>query len=304
MATFGYTTIGASSSGLLGDRKKGYRFQCAENGTATSLSWYGKANSGTISVRLGIYSDNGGAPNALLGYTSEITNVGTTPQWWTANLVSSVSLQANTWYWLCFIVSGASGYYYDTGTANYGAYNSDAYSDGFANPFGTPTYDNKELSIYCTYTPGGGQAYEVYVDAISQGLSTPACQTDYGIAKGASVSSQVDKMSEMTFNLSLDAVIRTLADVLVERISGQLYEIFEDAVSIAQSAFRMESVLNIDEDATQLVSAIAAIESMFNISSDAVVRVLAEVSVVKGGEVRVTRLFLVLGDLAIQLTGE
>jgi hypothetical protein len=43
---------------------------------------------------------------------------------------------------------------------------------------------------------------------------------------------------------------------------------------------------------------------VFGISSDAVVRVVAEVSVAKEGEVKVTRLFLVLGDLAVQLTGD
>jgi hypothetical protein len=43
------------------------------------------------------------------------------------------------------------------------------------------------------------------------------------------------------------------------------------------------------------------IQSTFSLSPDAVVKVLAEVSVVKEGEVKVTKLFFILGNLAIQI---
>jgi hypothetical protein len=75
-------------------------------------------------------------------------------------------------------------------------------------------------------------------------------------------------------------------------------------VTTAQAVFSCESAFNIGNDAMVVAVSVPLIESVFGISSDAVVRVVAEVSVAKEGEVKVTRLFLVLGDLAVQLTGD
>jgi hypothetical protein len=150
---------------------------------------------------------------------------------------------------------------------------------------------------------GGGQTYNVYVDTISQSLSTPAYQTDYSIVKEASVSSQADKTPETAFSVRQDAITQALASVIVEVVSGVI-EIFKDAVTTAQAVFSCESAFNIGNDAMVVAVSVPLIESVFGISSDAVVRVVAEVSVAKEGEVKVTRLFLVLGDLAVQLTGD
>jgi len=65
-----------------------------------------------------------------------------------------------------------------------------------------------------------------------------------------------------------------------------------------------ETVFNVVDAAVVSVVSMPWVQSMFNVGSDAVLRVVAEVGVVKEGEVKVTRVFLVLGDLAIQLTGD
>jgi hypothetical protein len=81
-------------------------------------------------------------------------------------------------------------------------------------------------------------------------------------------------------------------------------ETFKIAIAIAQAVFNCESAFNISNDAVIVAVSPSLIESVFGICSDAVVRVLAEVNVAKEGEVKVTRLFLVLGDLAVQLNGD
>jgi len=149
MGTFGYSEIGGLYSNINPDYKSASRFQCLEYGQAISLTWYGrKFASGTSQIRLGIYSDNNGEPDVLLGYTHEIT-INDVEQWWTENLVSPVSLTAGAWYWLAVICNNYTRYYYALGE---GCRNADAYSDGFSDPFGFAITNSVKMSIYCTYT--------------------------------------------------------------------------------------------------------------------------------------------------------
>jgi hypothetical protein len=168
---------------------------------------------------------------------------------------------------------------------------------------------------------GGGQLFEIYADAIAKSLGSVAEECTFNIAEDAAVKSQADKLPETTFTISLDSItkalatanfelsiqveaaINALADAVVENISGAVYEIFNDAISTGQAAFTVESTLNIGKDATQLATAIANIESIFNLSPEAAVKVLAQVEVLKEGEIKVARLFLILGNLAIQIQG-
>jgi len=50
-------------------------------------------------------------------------------------------------------------------------------------------------------------------------------------------------------------------------------------------------------------TATSLVQSEFNINPEAAVYVLAEFAVLKPTEAKVTRLFLILGDLAIQIQG-
>ncbi|MGC8895646.1 MAG: hypothetical protein ACP5LB_02605 [Candidatus Bathyarchaeia archaeon] len=129
----------------------------------------------------------------------------------------------------------------------------------------------------------GGQVYEIYVDAVSQSLATPVSETTYNIVKDAVAASQSVTAQESNFNINQNAVTQPLADVLVELIHAGIYEIYVDAAVQATAA--------------------SLIQSEFGISPEAAVHVLAEVAVLKPAEVKVTRLFLILGDLAIQIQG-
>ncbi|MEM3699855.1 MAG: DUF2341 domain-containing protein [Candidatus Bathyarchaeia archaeon] len=186
----------------------------------------------------------------------------------------------------------------------------------------------------------GGQTYEIYVNAVSQSLTTPAYEATYNIMKNADVSSQSLTTSETTFNISKDAIVNVLADMLVEVVTGVI-EIFKEALTTAQTLCQTETAFNISRDAlahalTQTLfelgvakevvvkasttnafevaftlpldaivkaDALSILESTFRISQEASIKVFAEVAVLKPTEVKITRLFLVLGDLAIQIQG-
>lgn len=225
------------------------------------------------------------------------------------------------------------------------------------------SYDNSPSQapkLYIEWTSGGGQTYEINVDAVVKASAEKSLQTTFNIAKDAAVASQAVEASESTFNVSEEAIVKALATVTIE----QLKEIFKDAVVQAQASFALESTFNVNKDAISEASATIStetifnvvkdaivkasaspqllgvypinidavvnasatpslqqtlgitkdavvvavstplIQSTFNISPEALVKVLAEVTVVKEGEVKVKRLFLIVGNIAIQLTGD
>lgn len=128
----------------------------------------------------------------------------------------------------------------------------------------------------------GGQLFEISVDAVCQTSALLQTQATFNVAKDAAVAGQGLRVSEVAFGLLKDAGVTALAGALVEAVAGVI-EIFVDAVAGA--------------------GALCMLESTFNVSPEAAVKVAAEVSVYKPAEVRVAKLFLVLGDLAIQIQG-
>lgn len=187
----------------------------------------------------------------------------------------------------------------------------------------------------------GGQVYEIFVNAASQSLATPAYETTYGIMKDASVASQSLTVSGTTFNIAKDAIVNTLTDMLVEVVKG-IIEIFKEAVTMAEAFCQTETAFNISQDTiTQTLTqtlfelgiakdavvkastssiyevtftlpldavvktdVLSTLESNFRISQEATIKVLAEVAIIKPTEVKITRLFIVMGDLAIQIQGD
>lgn len=136
---------------------------------------------------------------------------------------------------------------------------------------------------------------------------------------------------EVLLNAFVDEFGRRRTDGLLEDgtrafvvSGGQVFEVFAEAASGAVSAclpqcvFGVEagaavsptsvqtsrSAFNVDVNAVAGASSGDAVQSVFRLDRAAAVGALAGVAVAKAGEVRVTRLFLVLGDLAIQLTGD
>lgn len=154
MSTFGKTDVGANTANYVtGNYKQGSRYQLTEDGDVTKITLRCKyKQTGACNVKCAIYSDSGGAPDALQG-ESQVVSVDDTWAWRDFTFASPISLSAG-YYWLCLL--GVDDVYiaWDTGYTNQAAWNADAYADGFSDPFGTPGYVDREISIYATYTVG------------------------------------------------------------------------------------------------------------------------------------------------------
>lgn len=149
--TFGYTTVGGSTQGLVANKKRSSQDTLSENGDVTNISVYGYTFAGTIDARTGIYDINVN-PDALQ-VTSNPLQWTTTPRWVNYS-VTSTSLSADD-YWLTYQVSGTGQTKYDAG-GNMTQIN-DTYADGLSDPYGSPLDGtwNRRTSIYANYTVSG-----------------------------------------------------------------------------------------------------------------------------------------------------
>ncbi len=148
--TFGFEGIGGSTDNEANGLMVGCKYTTSEAGSATTISAY--TDSGAH-IKAALYSDNAGAPNALLASSSEITGAGSAS--WN-DLTIAYDFLGSTPYWLVTIWDGTYRIYYDSGTTNQAAWTYQAYASGFPNPFGSPNYLAWKISIHCDYTTGGG----------------------------------------------------------------------------------------------------------------------------------------------------
>jgi hypothetical protein len=103
-----------------------------------------------------------------------------------------------------------------------------------------------------------------------------------------------------------ETVYELVNDVLLGVVGGASVEvgIFKDAL-VRASALHGLAVFFCGSSKSVVVGAFcdAGLRGGFLLREGAEVRIFAEASVSKGGEVRVTGVFLVLGSLAVRLTG-
>jgi DNA-binding beta-propeller fold protein YncE len=136
-----------------------------------------------------IYSDNAGKPEALLGVSEQLTFKSTNAAGWYALPFAAPVKLAPGNYWLG-VITGATqkvtGFRYTSVTGSRD-YNANAYGSGPTNPFGTPTTDAEQVSLYATYTP-------------SQGGSEPPTQP-----KGLSAHASSPTEIELSWSASSDA---------------------------------------------------------------------------------------------------
>jgi hypothetical protein len=103
-----------------------------------------------------IYADASSAPGALLGVSEQLTFKSTNAAGWYDLVFSTpVKLAAGN-YWIGVITgatAGVAGFRY-TSVAGSRDYNANTYASGPTNPFGTPTIDTEQQSLYATYTSG------------------------------------------------------------------------------------------------------------------------------------------------------
>lgn len=163
MATFGKTTNGADQSQSSTDRKKVSSAVPASSGTATSITIRGRITAENTVIKGVIYSDNAGAPDALLAVSDEITVNSTTEQDWTGALSGGqqIAITSGTTYWIGWHQKDPGSGFFEIsrdGTAGLSQTNTDSYTDGPTNPFGVPTAEAGPVDVYVTYTEatGGG----------------------------------------------------------------------------------------------------------------------------------------------------
>jgi hypothetical protein len=119
-----------------------------EAGQIQSISVYHNAGSGN--VILGVYSDAGGKPSALLGVTPS-TAVRTTAGWQTVTLTTPVSVTSGQKVWLAWVFQNPP-YTRFVSTSTPSSITSDyTWSTGIPPTFGTSYNATIKWSVYCTY---------------------------------------------------------------------------------------------------------------------------------------------------------
>lgn len=159
MPTFGNTAIGIAGTGQYGYPEiDSFRHQLTEAGTVVSLSIYCRAYdaSDTAKLQLGIYAeDEDQYPTDLLCAT-EIFELdgGTTPQWYTRDVVTPVLLQPGR-YQLAFWAANYGFYHYWDHVDYYSGGGRYGHSRGSSIPASFPTglgvWSLSGTSFYATY---------------------------------------------------------------------------------------------------------------------------------------------------------
>src|SRR5581483_10082825 len=157
-ATFGTTSVGSSSTSFTSDHKQVNEYALGTSGTVSKLSVYLQSASkrGQQQLRGVIYADSGGQPSALIAVSNQLTfSKSNSAGWYDLPLGTPVHLAAGN-YWIGILsgaTSGVAGYRYSTLTGSRDT-NSNTYTSGASNSFGSLTTDSQQMSLYATYTPG------------------------------------------------------------------------------------------------------------------------------------------------------
>jgi subtilisin family serine protease len=155
---FGLTSVGGFSDSFAANRKRVNAYSISSGGSLTSLTVYLEptGRSGTADVEGIVYADSAGKPGALLGVTTQLVFSGSeSAGWYQMDFSSPISLTAGR-YWIGVITGGSSsvaGLQYNNVTGSRD-YNSNTYTSGPTNPFGSFKNDSEQMSLYGTYTPG------------------------------------------------------------------------------------------------------------------------------------------------------
>ena len=151
MATFGKTSVGDTGGNQWGNNKIACLFNLPEAANVTSISLYQRdyLEVGGEPIIYGMYD----LANNFKGATQAgVTTSGDV--WLTLNYTSPLNLPVAGDYWLSALFSARTEFWYSAGVANQWKTNSDTYTDGFSDPFGSSDSTNAwEMSIYATYTP-------------------------------------------------------------------------------------------------------------------------------------------------------
>jgi len=147
---FGNNSVGASSTTIGTNTKVACRFQITDPGALGSIKAYLEAvGGGDRTAHCAIYDDNAGVPNDKVADAQATVTVNDAG--WYEFSFDSEALTEDDYYWLTINVTGGSwNIYYDTGSANQAAYNTDTPPP--ADPFGAVAgYNAFDMSIFAVY---------------------------------------------------------------------------------------------------------------------------------------------------------
>jgi hypothetical protein len=303
--TFGYTTHGGSWTGVGSEGFISGRFQLSENGTITSITAYLRSSGSTRHAKAGYYTDKAGPkPDALRSQDGEHSI--SSP----AEITFDITDQAESagYFWLAVEFDNAEGQiaYDSTGTCEYCS--GDPYASAMPNPAPSTYFANLVISIYATYTSG------VTVKTVADSLSLAETVLRN---KSLILSDSLGLTEALYGNKSLLLSDSASLSELITVIIGQVMKYVADAVSAADLVNVLKSLKM--SDTVALVDAVSTpsrvlpvLEAIGAADSFVVNKVLqitetvslAEIVEVGTGGVKKTKLFLILGDLTVQLTGD
>ncbi len=153
----GANVIGNASSGDTTDsgnngQISASKFNSGSGGTLSSLKAYFEFVQASPSnhAKVAIYSDSSGTPGTLLSSATASSTV-VTVGWNTLSLGTSVSLAANTNYWLAFNIDGSgTNYGVNTGETN-SAFVNMTYGSNFPSSFSATSTGTDAFSVYGVY---------------------------------------------------------------------------------------------------------------------------------------------------------
>ena len=151
--TFGYTTIGGSSSTLSTNNMRGSKGTPASSGTVSQISFYTHYYSGTRNVKT-VLVENSGKTIISNGISNSVV-VASTAQWFSFTFGTDPSVTGSDIYWIGAVPSASTQYYYDSTGYNSFYDSSNSYSSP-TNPTDGDFNGSGIISIYATYTSSGG----------------------------------------------------------------------------------------------------------------------------------------------------
>jgi len=310
--TFGYETVGASYSDA-NNKIMGSVFTISESGAAESITAY-ISETGTRTYRFGIYKHD---DSSFIGETESTTPSATTSaKWHTLNFYDpKPSLTANTEYVLVVKVHKYGGryFYYDSGETNQGHYQSISWTNGepdWPNP-ASFTHNNNKYSIYCTYTAEAGATEIIVTDsATSQDIfnrpyrEIPTLESTLGqelMLKTRNLSMvDVAACLEIIQKARQISTITDAAEGLEQVLKQRLISLLDQAASFENVARPARVTIVADEVLGQeILSKLRELAAVFDSTIG-----IEYVNTGLAGEAVKTRIFLFIGDLAIQITGD
>ncbi len=131
--------------------KRAVPYTINETGVINSITIY--HNGGAGKVLLGVYSDQSGVPESLIGITPAV-NVNSSEGWQTVDLSNPVSVTTGQTVWLAWVFENNPGIRYTSGKPGR-ASSSDTWQNQLTSDFGKSSIADYIYSIYCSYSSNG-----------------------------------------------------------------------------------------------------------------------------------------------------